>query len=145
MKKIMVAWDGSETAARAFEKAAEISSKFEAELHVVSVAQVPDYAETTEEYQGALEDAERFFERKGAMLEEAARKYGVEYERKIIHGHPSRTLIEYAERGEFDLMVVGRKGRSALERFMVGSVTRRLAIYAPCPVLIVPKSGTRAW
>lgn len=144
MRKIMVAWDGSETAAQAFDKAAEISARFDAELHIVSVAQVPDYAETTGEYKGALEDAERFFERKGEMLEEAARKHGVKYEREVIHGHPSRTLIEYAERGGFDLMVVGRKGRGALERFMVGSVTRRLAIYAPCPVLIVPKAGERA-
>ncbi len=140
MKKIMAAWDGSETAARAFEKAAEISAKFDAELHVVSVAQIPDYAETTGEYKGALEDAERFFERKVEEIEAAARTHGVSYERKVIHGHPSRSLIEYAERGGFDLMVVGRKGRSALERFMVGSVTRRLAIYAPCPVLIVPKA-----
>lgn len=141
MKKIMSAWDGSETSARAFEKAAEISAKFGAELHVVSVAQVPEYAETTGEYKGALEDAERFFERKVEVIEAAAQSHGVGYERVVIHGHPSQALIDYAERGGFDLMVVGRKGRSALERFMVGSVTRRLAIYAPCPVLIVPKAG----
>ncbi|MEW6638121.1 MAG: universal stress protein, partial [Actinomycetota bacterium] len=91
------------------------------------------------EYEGALEDAARFFERKGEVLRETARRFGVEYERKVIHGHPAKALIEYADREGIDLMVVGRKGHGALERFMVGSVTRRLAIYAPCPVLIVPK------
>lgn len=139
MKKIMMAWDGSETAAQAFEKAAEIAAKFGAELHVISVADIPDYVETVGEYEGALEDAARFFDRKGETVEALARKFGVEYERKVIHGHPAKALIEYAQRESFDLMVVGRKGHSALERFMVGSVTRRLAIYAPCPVLIVPK------
>lgn len=139
MKKIMSAWDGSESAAKAFEQAAELASKFEAELYVVSVAQIPDYVETTGEYRGALEDAERFFGRKQETLDEVARRHNVSYVREIIHGHPSQALIEYAERGGFDLVVVGRKGRSALERFMVGSVTRRLGIYAPCPVLIVPK------
>jgi nucleotide-binding universal stress UspA family protein len=139
MKKIMVAWDGSETAAQAFEKAAGIAARFDAELRVVSVAEVPDYAETTGEYRGALEDAERFFERKRDVLEETARRYGVNYERVVIHGHPAKALIEYAQDEDFDLMVVGRKGHGALERFMIGSVTRRIAIYSPCPVLIVPK------
>lgn len=139
MKKIMVAYDGSETAAQAFAKAAEISAKFEAELHIVSVAEIPDYAETTGEYRGALEDAERFFERKRETLEDTARSFGVDYEREVIHGHPAKALVEYAESGGFDLMVVGRKGHGAFERFMVGSVSRRLAIYSPCPVLIVPK------
>ncbi|MBA2690901.1 MAG: universal stress protein [Rubrobacter sp.] len=139
MKKIMVAYDGSETAAQAFGKAAEIAAKFEAELHVVSVAEVPDYAETTGEYRGALEDASRFFERKRAMIEDSARRFSISYEREVIHGHPSKALVEYADNGGFDLMVVGRKGHSTLERFMVGSVSRRLAIYSPCPVLIVPK------
>lgn len=144
MQKIMVAWDGSETAAQAFEKAAELAARFDAELHVVSVAQVPDHAETTGEYRGAIEDAERFFERKREALEEATRRHGVSYRKEVIHGHPSQALIEYAQEGDFDLMVVGRKGHSALERFMVGSVTRRLAIYAPCPVLIVPKIESRS-
>jgi nucleotide-binding universal stress UspA family protein len=139
MKKIMMAWDGSQTAAQAFEKAAEIAAKFEAELHVVSVADIPDYVETVGEYEGALEDAARFFDRKGETLEATAVRFGVRYERKVIHGHPAKALIEHVEREGFDLMVVGRKGHGALERFMVGSVTRRLAIYAPCPVLIVPR------
>lgn len=139
MKKIMMAWDGSHTAAQAFEKAAEIAAKFDSELHVVSVVNIPDYVETVGEYEGALEDAGRFFERKSGVIEVAARKFGVEYERKVLHGHPAKALIEYAEREGFDLIVVGRKGHKALERFMVGSVSRRLAIYAPCPVLIVPK------
>ncbi|TCJ19943.1 universal stress protein [Rubrobacter taiwanensis] len=139
MKKIMVAWDGSETAAQAFEKAAEMAAKFGAQLRVVSVAQIPDYVETVGEYQGSLEDAARFFERKRGALDEAARRFGVSYEREVIHGHPAKALIEYARDEGFDLMVVGRKGHSALERFMIGSVTRRIAIYSPCPVLIVPK------
>jgi nucleotide-binding universal stress UspA family protein len=143
MKKIMVAYDGSETAAQAFAKAAEISAKFDAELHVVSVAEIPDYVETAGEYRGSLEDAERFFARKRDILEESARSFGVEYKREVIHGHPAKALVEYAQTGGFDLMVVGRKGHGAFERFMVGSVSRRLAIYSPCPVLIVPKEGPR--
>lgn len=141
MKKIMLAWDGSETAAQAFEKAAELAAREAgAELHVVSVAQVPDYADTVGEYEGALEDAARFFERKRGRLEAAARRHGIGYRTEVIHGHPANALIEHARKGGFDLLVVGRKGHGALERFLLGSVTLKLAAHAPCPLLIVPKA-----
>jgi nucleotide-binding universal stress UspA family protein len=137
--KIMVAWDGSVTAAQAFEKAAEMAALLKGELHVVSVAETPDYADTVGEYEGALEDAARFFNRKGEALDEAAARFGIEYTREVIHGHPARALLEHARREEFDLLVVGRKGHNALERFLLGSVTLKLAAHAPCPLLIVPK------
>jgi nucleotide-binding universal stress UspA family protein len=54
-------------------------------------------------------------------------------------GRMDSALIEHARRREFDLLVVGRKGHSALERFLLGSVTQKLAAHAPCPLLIVPK------
>ncbi len=142
MKKIMSAWDGSETAAQAFERAAELAAESGAELHVVSVADVPDYADTVGEYEGAIEDAARFFERKRERLEAAAQRYGVGYHMQVIRGHPASALIEHARREGFDLIVVGRKGHSALERFLLGSVTLKLAAHAPCPLLIVPKAGT---
>ena len=135
----MVAWDGSVTAAQAFEKAAEMASRMEAEVHVVSVSEIPDYADTVGEYQGALEDAARFYNRKREVLEETAKRFGIEYKREIIHGHPANALIEHVRTGEFDLLVVGRKGHSALERFFLGSVTLKLAAHASCPLLIVPK------
>ena len=137
--KIMVAWDGSVTAAQAFEKAAEMASRLQVEVHVVSVSEIPDYADTVGEYQGALEDAARFYNRKKEVLEETTARFGIQYKREIIHGHPANALIEHARQGQFDLLVVGRKGHSALERFLLGSVTLKLAAHAPCPLLIVPK------
>jgi nucleotide-binding universal stress UspA family protein len=137
--KIMVAWDGSVTAAQTFEKAAEMAARLQGELHVVSVAETPDYADTVGEYEGALEDAARFYNRKHEALEKAAARFGVEYTREVLHGHPANALIKHAHQGEFDLLVIGRKGHSALERFLLGSVTLKLAAHAPCPLLIVPK------
>lgn len=136
----MVAWDGSITAAHAFEKAGEMAAGLRAERRVVSVAETPDYAETTGEYEGALEDAARFYNRKQADLEDPAARFGVEYGRVVIGGHPARALIEHAREEGFDLLVVGRKGHGALERFLLGSVTLKLTAHAPCPLLIVPKA-----
>src|SRR5437763_630347 len=102
MNKIMMAWDGSETAVQAFDQAAELAAHHGAELHVVSVAEIPDYADTVGEYEGALEDAARFYNRKQDVLEETTARFGIKYTREVIHGHPASALVEHARRGEFD-------------------------------------------
>ncbi|HEX7392666.1 MAG TPA: universal stress protein, partial [Thermoplasmata archaeon] len=38
---------------------------------------------------------------------------------------------------EFDLVVIGTLGRSALSKLFMGSVAERVTRYAPCPVLVV--------
>jgi len=37
----------------------------------------------------------------------------------------------------FDLVILGAQGMNAIERFLLGSVSARVARYAPCPVLVV--------
>jgi nucleotide-binding universal stress UspA family protein len=38
---------------------------------------------------------------------------------------------------DFDLVVLGTLGRSALGKLFIGSVAERVTRYAPCPVLVV--------
>jgi nucleotide-binding universal stress UspA family protein len=52
-------------------------------------------------------------------------------------GHPAEEIVEAAERAPADLVVLGSRGHSAVERFFVGSVAERVARHAPCPVLVV--------
>jgi nucleotide-binding universal stress UspA family protein len=49
----------------------------------------------------------------------------------------SHEIIELANERESDLLVLGHKGKSAVKKFLVGSVTSRLAHHAPCSVLAV--------
>jgi nucleotide-binding universal stress UspA family protein len=46
-------------------------------------------------------------------------------------------LAELAESGNFDLVVVGSKGRGAVSRMLVGSITDRLVHICKRPVLVV--------
>ena len=57
-----------------------------------------------------------------------------------LRGDPAEAILEVAEEKQVDLIVVGTRGLSALERFFLGSVAERVARHAPCPVL----SGTPA-
>jgi nucleotide-binding universal stress UspA family protein len=51
----------------------------------------------------------------------------------------AQAILDQAEDAASDLIVIGHKGRTALERFLLGSVTARVAHHAPCSVLCVRK------
>ena len=53
-------------------------------------------------------------------------------------GDPAGVVLRIAENLKADVLVVGRRGSSLVERLMLGSVADRLAHEATCPVLIVP-------
>ena len=46
-------------------------------------------------------------------------------------------ILELAEEQGADLVVVGARGATGLQRFLMGSVASKLAHHAPCSVLIV--------
>lgn len=52
-------------------------------------------------------------------------------------GHPAEEIIQEAEQGNFDLVVVGeREHHDLITRFILGSTAERVVANAPCPVLI---------
>jgi nucleotide-binding universal stress UspA family protein len=55
----------------------------------------------------------------------------------VEQGNPANELLSEAERGEYDLLVVGGTGASDLKHKIVGSVSAKLAWDAPCSVLLV--------
>ncbi len=59
----------------------------------------------------------------------------------IRRGHAAEEILEETEENEYDLVVVGSRGRRGITRFLMGSTAARLARYCPSPVLIV--KGTR--
>ena len=56
---------------------------------------------------------------------------------KVLVGSPKRAIVEDAERWGAGLIVVGSHGYGALKRFLMGSVSRAVALHAHCPVEIV--------
>lgn len=78
-------------------------------------------------------------------LEEAIsshRSKGVTLEHKTLLGPPFVEIIQAVQDEEFDLVVVGTRGHSAVSRFLVGSVTSKLARKCPCPVWVAKPAAT---
>jgi nucleotide-binding universal stress UspA family protein len=56
---------------------------------------------------------------------------------RLETGDPAHRLLEVAEEREADLIVVGSQGLSAIDRFLLGSVSEKVLRYAECSVLVV--------
>ena len=59
--------------------------------------------------------------------------------RTRIKEHPdvSEAIVDAADEFDVDMIVIGDKGTGAIKRFLLGSITRRIAHHAPCSVLVV--------
>ncbi|MGI6784081.1 MAG: universal stress protein [Aminivibrio sp.] len=58
------------------------------------------------------------------------------YEMVVKEGNPSDVIMSYAKENDFNLIVIGYRGQSTIERLVVGSTAANVARYAHCSVLI---------
>lgn len=136
-KKILLATDGSEHSIRAAENAIELAKcNPESKVEVVFVVD-GDRAksEVLSNWNSAgVADTRR---EKYRAAEAKAKGAGVDYEIKILRGEPGPTIVKYANENDFDIVVIGSRGLNALQEFVIGSVSHKVAKRANCPVLIV--------
>ncbi len=62
---------------------------------------------------------------------------GVKVDTQLKFGNPAETIIEVAEKENYDVIVVGSKGLSKVKRFFLGSVSDDVSHHARGSVLIV--------
>jgi nucleotide-binding universal stress UspA family protein len=142
--RIVVAWDGSNHARRAFAYGLELAKRFGSRLQLVSVAHHVEHAETQEEREESARGARRFYEGKAEELLKIASEQGVRIELLVVEGpHPAEAIVDTARKVGADLIIVGRRGLSGMTRFLLGSVSDRISRYAHCPVLIIDGFTTK--
>jgi nucleotide-binding universal stress UspA family protein len=70
-------------------------------------------------------------------LAQEATSSGVKVEYQQVPGIPGRTICRVAEKWQADLILIGRRGRTALMELFLGSVSNYVVHHAQCCVLIV--------
>jgi ubiquinone biosynthesis protein len=118
--RVLVATDRSETAHRAVEWAAEMATRYEAELLVLRVTLDGDTAELEADladYAGSLGERVRTLVRRAE--------------------DPAQGICEAAREEEADVLVVGSVGMQGRKEFLLGNVPNRVSHNAPCTVVIV--------
>jgi nucleotide-binding universal stress UspA family protein len=142
MQRILSAYDGSTSAQAAFEFALELAMRYGAELRLLAVVRPPEFAEDVETE--AL--IERTQENLQNMLQGPAARAagaGVNCKADVVVGHPAEQIVVYAEANRVDHIVVGHRGHTFFERWLIGSVARQVIAYAPCAVTVVRPAPAR--
>lgn len=135
--KFLVPIDGSQNSLNAVSYAAMLADKFEdSTITLVYVIMFEQYAMASPalvetigvaKANDALAEAEK-------MLE----NHTIPYEKVIERGSSAADkIIEVAEKGEHNAIVMGSRGLSNLKRFLMGSVSTRVSQHAPCTVILV--------
>ena len=136
-RKILIANDGSEGAAKALATAIELARRIKASLHMISVEEMPRFPTSVDEVIEERQEANRIFERVIERSRKQAKAARVKVETHIVAGHAVPAIVEFIEREGCDLLVIGYMGHSAIYNRLIGSTTDRLVELAPCQVLVV--------
>lgn len=135
--RIMVAFDDSEHAHRALATGIEMAVAHNSDLHLITVVQLPDYAGTVDEVDERIIEGKKFYQEAITRAVAEAGKKGIKVTSGILYGHVGQTLVKYANDHNIDLIVTGSRGRSGVEKLLLGSVSDYISRHARCPVLIV--------
>jgi nucleotide-binding universal stress UspA family protein len=138
IKKILVAYDGSDSAKTAFEFALDMAKKYGAELNVLAVASAPEFGAEVET-EAIIESSLRHYNKILHSLK--TRVEGLTATFEVMLGHPAESIVTYAESHDIDHIVVGHRGHSMFERWLLGSVARQVIAYAHCTVTVVRGDG----
>jgi nucleotide-binding universal stress UspA family protein len=135
---IVVGTDGSEGAARGVREAARLARMTGARLVIVSAfSDLHPYREHIES--SGREDLINLGAVADQLLMRAAAAEGDDLETETVsrQGDPAQVLADVAKEENAQLIVVGDRGLSGVERFLLGSVSHKVSHHAPCSVLIV--------
>lgn len=135
-RKLLVGFDGSTHAEKAFEVALELAECLDAQILVLAVARLPEPA-TMVEVDAVLDDTREHYAKDFENLVEKAKQHDLTVTTEIAVGHPAEQIIRRAESGGFDLVLLGHRGTSIFEKLVMGSISERVLKYAHCPVMIV--------
>jgi nucleotide-binding universal stress UspA family protein len=142
--RILLAIDDSKFSEEAAQTVIQQARPQDPEIRVLHVVEPPSpmASRNTPGYDPAL-DAEWWAtekEQAQALVEKIAellRSNGLKATFTVEEGHPKSTIIDIAAEWRADLIVLGSHGRTALERFLIGSVSEGVARHAGCSVEIV--------
>jgi nucleotide-binding universal stress UspA family protein len=136
IRNILVPMDGSQNSFKALTKAIYLAKKCGASITALYILRVaydnPDliYVPQT---QNELKKVERFL----TTAKNQVAKNSIGFKKKILFGHEAKKITEFAQKQNFDLIVIGARGRGVIKQMILGSVSNTVMHISKVPVLIV--------
>ncbi|MEW6328135.1 MAG: universal stress protein [Thermodesulfobacteriota bacterium] len=136
---IVVAFDGSEPSTAALKESSSWIKRHGGNLVMIHAVYFDE-----EEFSTVPEQRERRFELGRNVCyqtrESISNEFGIEVESLVCEGEPPDVITDVATEKKAELIAMGTYGRRGLKRLLMGGVTSKVIVNAPCDVLIVKKS-----
>ena len=135
--EILVPTDGSPASDAAITHAIDLAERYDARLHALYVVDGAAYSTLEAGSEIVLEALESEGKEATKRVAQAATDAGVDSETVVTSGTAYRSIIDYAEENDIDMIVMGTHGRKGIDRYLLGSVTERVVRTSDVPVLTV--------
>jgi nucleotide-binding universal stress UspA family protein len=130
LHRILYCTDFSDYSEQAWDHAISLAAEYDAELTALHVLEdLPSSADIEKETAKVLKRLEK-------RISPEASKQGIT-KALVRIGKAYQQIIELALESRFDLIIMGVRGRHALDLAVFGSTTYRVVQLGPCPVLVV--------
>lgn len=146
---ILVPHDGSEMSEKAVDEAIEFAKIFGSEIMILYVVDEryapPSSLLSFISDRASLKEAKNELKRvlatgAEAMLDKTSseiKKEGVRSKITVRVGSPAQEIVETAKEINCDIIIMGSRGLKSIRLRALGSVARKVAEIAPCPVMLV--------
>ena len=147
--KLLVCVDGSKVTEKVLSKTEELVSGCRIDrvtlIHVFDKVSFPAVDDGSLHYNEEIMDSyrqmnEELLKEREYVLEQASiklQKSGIEPELLLKEGHPAETITKVAEEGLYDLIVIGSRGISGLNKSLLGSISNAVIQQTSISVLVV--------
>ncbi|ELZ74611.1 UspA domain-containing protein [Haloferax volcanii DSM 14919] len=136
-REILVPTDGSKAAERAIDHALDLAETYDARIHALYVVDTSIYTSLDAGADVVIDALEREGDAATRHVREAAEEAGIDVQAEVVTGTAYRSIREYIDGHDIDLVVMGTHGRTGLSHYLLGSVTERVVRTSPVPVLTI--------
>jgi len=140
IKHIMVPYDKSEPANRAFDFAVDLAKKYNSSISIVAcvVPQIPMDPNFGTAYADTLKFMRQDASNTISKLESRLEELKIPAKAEVLVGVSiTDELLSYAESHEVDLIVMGSRGLGGFKKMLLGSVASGVSQHSKSPVLII--------
>jgi len=142
MKKILVPTDFSKGSEDALKVAAQLAKRYDSELHVMHMIELPfdmvDPMHETSELPEAVFFMKMAHKRFETFLDKDYLE-GVDVREGIQNNAAFEGIIDSAHEKDIDLIVMGSRGASGLKEMVIGSNTEKVVRTSDVPVLVIKR------
>ena len=133
-KSLLLAADGSENSYRAAEELLNFAQPGETIVTILNVVDVNDSKSSVlHGTSTSVAESKKKLNHITTLFDET----GIQYELKVEHGSPKEVVVEAANSGEYEAVVLGTRGLNGLQEMVLGSVSHKVAKRSSIPVIIV--------